>query len=406
MPKTNEEEKSELLPDGAPNPKVVKDLWAYLDLLSTEAWEKYKHTIYLYRANPERPNERSFLEKFPRPITIEDVQERFGGGLFRILLKRGTYPSHTQEFAIEGEPKIARAPLETGRGSDSPALVEAVRQFSDLTKTLMTHGNQLDSDQRKMLTQGAAAAIELVKQQAMGSDASGLLETLTKAKEFLVPAKAQETSADKFFGLMMTKMVDRMFGEKEESDPLEKIDTILSVMDRLKENSGGGAAKGNPWAQALTTLANKADSLMDGAHRIFETFARIEAYRAGKQPFNATLPPSSPTAGHSTGQPAPESAVPAAEPQPPGGSEADARQVARKSLLVNLILNGANGNHAASVLSEVDDPWTVEFAEVLRSNPGSLMADPILSQVSAHPGLQVFVRDFLEYFEPEAPAVQ
>jgi hypothetical protein len=158
------------------------DYWEYVQRLSPLDWERNpKHTLYIYRrigdSGPMTPLER-LNGYFPlpgrEPVSLGDQEEfeialaqKYGGGTYRLILKKGSERVTEGRISVDGPPKNTRPGI-----LDSPEVNPSVNvqvspdPSTDVAKTAMGYLANQDSEAIRLGMTALSGAAEVVQRFA------------------------------------------------------------------------------------------------------------------------------------------------------------------------------------------------------------------------------------------------
>lgn len=423
---------SQYLSDGHPNPDAMS-VWEFMQLLTEDQWNEYLG--YLYRVTPKRaPTDNpKYLICFTTPLTVEEIKRRYGGKKYTLLFNRRVGSRQKQiyktQFDIEAEPiwQDGEDPLDPPKPSAAAAAQEGTAQlyglFEKLLGDVLKQRDQASQEGRgfnvgeafkeALATQrnSAEQAIAFVREQSK-SEGSGMVGMLTTLVEKLLEKKESPLESK-----LLDKLLERAFGEgqqKEAGDPLEQIERVLNIADRLK---GGGRRGGTDWAEVVVKGLDALPQLLSGAKELIQSAASARGIQApppgmaGARPTAtapvAVLPAAAPPPAK------PNGAAPPAQPAEPGALTEEMASIVIqnrvKQMLVEKLFAGEAGDAAAEVADAMHRPFAEHLALVLKTDPTQLAGDEILKRATTHPNCMEFAKEFCAYFEeegaePAAPA--
>jgi hypothetical protein len=410
--------------------RKTPDYFEYVERLSPGEWERHpKHTLYIYRRNTETgpmiPLERLngfFPVAGADPVPLGDREEfeialaqKYGGGNYRLILKKGSERISEGRISIDGAPKNTRPGiLDSPEASGSGATVQNPPETPEsVAKTAM---NIVANQESQGLQIGMAAlhsAADVVQRLAHPS----------------VPAPAPgDDLTRQFLQVMIAKMMNP-------PDPLEQFAKFASLMATL---GGGANGTAHPAVQKIidTALERFGNPVAPGA--IATTGAALvsqlpqiagyvtEAVREWRVGSEAQLHTAQIMASQGRA-PALAAQNPSATVQPPGRPITQATQIVPppqeaqampagtpslefvESKIVEILRKPISADDAADeVLSFLDlmDPTLVDrLAAVNETQLVQLFQTrPVLKQYHDLARLQEFVRAFLKYANDTGPA--
>jgi hypothetical protein len=400
-----------ILPDTkAESEKLSSDPFEYIDTISRERWDQGEHMLYIYRVEPpvyRNAAGPTYVTKYATPITLEQIQSEYGGGLWRILIKRGRERVADRMYPVGGTPRdLTRATQEF-----NPALpggVPATEQPGGVVSQAMNivSDPRAREAQTQMLTSAATSAIELVKQNASQQmTVKDILELAEKLSQRPAEKPFLETEVGKILlaaaSTLVTVLVQRMVSP---ADPLDQLGKIAEAAKLF-----GGGNSGTDWKAALVhaapQIAEAGRGMLQELRLGTEAQMRINAGRTLTAP---PPPPAPPVQQNPAQQNVVQMPAPAAQP---GAQSMEAFE----AKLVEL-LNDPNmtGDKAGEIL---DETWPRFVDEVSRYSVdmivGVFPTRPILAPHAQNPRLRQFITEFLQWANetdappatPPAPAV-
>jgi len=379
--------------------KYSSDALEYMDLIPRDKWDQGNHAAYIYRVEPpvyRNASGPAYVTKYATPITLDQIQREYGGGLWRILVKRGDERMADRNYQVTGTPRdLTRTTPEFSASSPGgvPASDGIVSKAMDLAANPTAQAAQID-----MMRNSAVAAIELVKANAPKQ--LSVQEILELARGLQGPAGTEkpflETEVGKIVvaavSALVTGLVNRVIS------PTDPIDQITKYADLISKFTPAGAT--SDWKAALVQAAPQiANSIKDTVQELrlgTEAQMRLNAGR--------TLTAAPPL-------PPPPAAVPAVHqnPQAQNVVEMPAPQTGGTGMepfetkLVEL-LNDPNmdGEKAGEILDQqwpriVDEITLYSVDQIM----GAFATRPILAAHAQNPRLRQFITEFLEWAKEE-----
>jgi len=220
--------------------RTTPDFWEYVEKLTAPEWER--HIVYIYRRDGEvGPTPQ--LEKCAGVLTLPDgsrvffndreevegaIGQKYGGGTYRLILKRG------HERICEGR-IIAEGPRKTPPAA--PAGVYASYAGDGLTVT--------SSDATADVAHHAITTLSGQDRLAVDVGVNALRSAAEVVQRFSQPHNPPPPSAtDDLLKQAMAAMLHKMLNPPPTPDPLELITKLLAVVGQL--NGGGGSGGTNP----------------------------------------------------------------------------------------------------------------------------------------------------------------
>lgn len=412
VPGTTLEEttRTRILPDSqAESERSSTDALEYMDSMTREKWDAGNHIVYVYRVEPilyRGTSGPTYVTKYATPVTLEQIQQEYGGGLWRFVIKRGNERVSDSRYQLSGTPRDLTRALQEFSPS-SPNGVPPAEQPGGVVSQAM--GIVADPNARaaqvQMLTSAATAAVDLVKanatQQLTVKDILELAEKMNsrgQEKPFL------ETEVGKIVvaaaSALVTALVARVVAPP--TDPLDQLTKMATVMQNL-----GGGSSTSDWKAALVNAAPQlANAVRDTVQELrlgTEAQMRMNAGRT----LTAAPPPAQPN-------PATQNVVQMPAPQPQVQQQGAQPMEPFEMKLVEL-LNDPNitGDKAGEIL---DAQWPRFIDEISQYSVDQILVAfqtrPILAPHAANPRLRQFLTEFLQWanetdtppLTPPAPA--
>jgi hypothetical protein len=377
-------------------PEDGLDALEYMEAIAPEDW--HLHMVYLYRMSPAAPNgQRTYLEKLATPFDQEYLRQKYGGGMFRIFVKKGTERVKDSLVSVEGSPKFIVA--EGGHASAAPDATAVTSEGAQVAREVM----QLLREELAK-SRGGANLETIAITNALDIQKSAFLGGIETIKQSIIAGggHAQDPMAEitkQFMSTAITKMLNP-------SDPIETFGKMAEAMRSL--NMGGGGGRGDLGSAIVQALPAVAGHIRDGLRewRVgMETQARIiNAQRGG----TTVEVPASPVAAESlTPHHAEESAASAtAAPASVAGSGGRPSDEWIKQRIVNMFVNNLPGDVVGVWLENTAPEILDHLAQYTPEQliPGLIAKDPILSVITRDTRLPKFLGELLEYANEQEPA--
>lgn len=262
--------------DGGP-----RDLFEFASLI--DGSERDEYLLYVYRLAPERS--KGYLSKLSLPFDEDTIKMNYGGGTYRLWLKRGSEVRRTQNIDIVGEPKtdIPAAPASSGsvNKSDLQAVVEMI---------MKNNPNQMSGE---LMRTAFLNALDIQKAAAQSSQTS-MPQTITMLKEMgLIGAPPPSSSpipewAMPFIAPLATGLVGLLTKVLEPKDMISEFSNAAAAMTKLKELGGSG---GTPKVDYGAELIRIAPTLVDKATGMLAELRKATELRiAASTPAHPTGP--------------------------------------------------------------------------------------------------------------------
>jgi hypothetical protein len=390
--------------------KEQATFWDKIALVPKHA--QHELLVYLYRLEPRVYNKQgdpSYQAKYSLPITLEQVQEDFGGGRYEIYLKRGRRTiAGKYIFSVSGQPKYkegqtdatgkpvagaASAPSESRGGSE---LAEALKALVPLLKNDNGSARAAEASVDVMKT-GMNAALEMQR------DAAGAPNEIMKTliERALAPAQAPDALA------LLEKIIT--ISSKLQPQPvqnpssLDSLDSQMGLVEKLTGKSfselltpAGHAPKVDPWAAMVGALVSVAPGLLREFRQMQYERMQWHAHLASRgivlnPPGPQLVPPPPPN-----NQPNPAEVPPPPNPAQPAEPADQAAQQATQEQVITGVVNdivkyfrgGWDGYACASAIAVNYAEYLPYLAPVLsdRAQVDAFIAQtPALAALAAEP---------------------
>lgn len=424
-----------------PVERKTPDFWEYLERLTTKDWEKFPphlhHKLYVYRRLGDTGSgialERFENGVFPIPgrdsVPLNNQEEfefamaqKYGGGTYRLLLKKGSERITEGRILIDGAPKNTRPGILDAADSSNTAgatVTPSSDPSSDVAKTAM---NIVASHEAEAVNIGL-----------------GMMRTAADVQRQMASQTGGQTGMDPVMQQFLQVAMQRLL--QPPPDPLELMTRLATLFSSMGGNgavnptvtriidaglerlmnpapAAPGASTGAALVSALPQIASYATEALRewraGSEVQLET-ARVMA-ASGRPP--AALPPG-PANGTGIVQPqAPLAGVKitqATQLQPPSVQGVQPSMPGVPSLefieqkIITILGKPINADEAADeVLSFLDlmEPKMIEQLASLSESQliAIFQTRPVLRQYRDIPRLQEFVRAFLKYSNNQEPA--
>jgi hypothetical protein len=410
--------------------RTTPDFWDYVEKLTPQEWER--HIVYLYRRESEvGPSPQ--LEKCTGVIEVpglgrvlfddrDEVQhaigQKYGGGTYRLILKRGHERICEGRIVAEGVRKNPPAPAaaEYGNGYGGPTVTS-----SDATADVAHHAIATLSGQDRLAMDVGISALR---------NAADVVDRFSRPRDPVPPAAPSETDAllKQALAAMLTKMMNP-------PDPLEQIAKLLTVMAQLRPpgDAAGSPVVGKVIDAAIEKLLNPAPAgpaaenagaelvrQLPGvagyvAQAIHEWRVGIEAQRdTVALSRGVPLPPA-----RAAGAPASQPTQTLGAPVPPGGEVMQPHPPGEPSLefiegkILEMFREPVSADEAADRAVQFIDTLSPQLVDQLKTlgEAGLLhlfQTRPVLRPALQNlPRLQEFIRAFLKFaHDGEPPAAK
>lgn len=268
-------------------------------------WDS-SHIVYIYREDPRRvtTGEAVYDEVSPNPITLEYVREKWGGRVFRIIVKKGSSRVSDKRYSID---LPAKYPQDSGAAVTAAAPHPNGPGTNDVVRSVLEGQPAMVAASVGIMQNAANTAMEMVRNAVPPVKAEpDALDQLEKAKRILTPMQSAMPARDPFMDKILERIVDKMFAEPAAAAiaPAAPAKSLVDTLREIKELAGlvgyvpAGAAGGGENSNVLVSLA---PLVIDGIKEVSRNFAIAmqaqAAARAGQPPPRAVNAPGAPAPG-------------------------------------------------------------------------------------------------------------
>lgn len=378
----------------ASGPKMLP-IWEYFETIKPEDWSE--HIGYLYRVQPKIGGQEGYLMKFAEPITVDQVRDRFGGQVFRAILKKGQQRVCDTVFTIEAPPK-----MQTDQGNYQTAQTQPTNSGGG---DIARHAIDVATDPQRAavsLTQEAArSGFEMLRAQMT---AGGQQLTLRDVFELMDRMEAKRATAPSggsgmptWLETALVAVVPALIGRiLTPENPIETFGKLASALQNIP--GFGGKSGGNDWkaamVEALPRVAQSATEIMGEWRRTAEIAANAQ---------RGALPPAQPAPALTAGSGAPANPNPAAPPAgaPPAAPPSSAPAAPPpdgwlKMKLRDMFIAGRSGEDVGRFLEDIHPAFLEQITSIAPEQLQSyLRMDPdgILSPFADDPRMLPFLKE-------------
>jgi hypothetical protein len=376
------------------------EFWAYLEALDPSEWER--HLLYVYRrvsdSGPLIP-----LDKCSGYIAMPDrsqialnnreevefaIANKFGGGIYRLILKRNRERITEGKVVVDGPPKHVQPISEAGSPSVTP-MTEA-----SATADVAHHAINTVANQDKAGMQ-------------MGMEAMGVALNVIKSAATAAPPAPSES--DQMMKLMMLKMMEKLVDRMDAPAPVpvasngggpivEKI--LNTAVERMLNppSTGPVSSAGAELVRTLPSVASHVGEAIREWRMGMEAQAQTALVMSGKVPPTGVVrPPALPA------QPAPPT------PQSQPGANMPDRLEFIETKIIEIMADADSTTDAAEECFDWLHRYDRTLTETLvTQGEAGLMqlfqTRQILKQATNNlPALTEFIKAFLKYASKDAP---
>lgn len=210
---------SETIPRGVQESSArdKMSIWDYIDDLKPE--EHSNHMGYVYRW--EKDQTCAIAGKLAVPFDEFTLKENFGGGIFRVLLKRGAQIcKRIERVSIEGKPKVQ----DDGAVASISAVAPMPNGEVGLLARILDNQTQLFE---RLLAQNRPQ-VDAAFQGALDLQRQGLTSVITTARELNPqPAQPADSFKDKLLDILLTRAFAPPTGALDSLKSLGEMMTII-----------------------------------------------------------------------------------------------------------------------------------------------------------------------------------
>jgi len=399
--------------------RKLPDFWSYIESLTAADWER--HLLYLYRrvsdTGPMVP-----LEKSSGFITMSNnvqvavgnkeefefaIQQKYGGGTYRLLLKKGAERVGDHRISIDGPPKAVQPGILV---DNAPNVNPVAHSSNDVATTAMNLVANKEAEAVNVAINALRGASEVVQRFSSGNGGG---DDVTREFMRVMIARAMNPpdpmdSIAKMLGIFQTLMGALNPGAAQ-NPVIQRI--MDSALDRLMNpvSSGGSTSTTTALVQTLPAIASHVKEALT-EWRVGMEVQRDVIMRSQPQQLPAGSPP---------GAPSPT----VLQPPAPAAAKAPEGQQAMtvgpplefiETKIVEILgetlgePNGADiaGEEVFMFLDRMDPRITAHLIGLGEAGLFELFQTrPILKRATTNPPrLQEFIRAFLKYSKPEPSA--
>lgn len=403
--------------DFSSDEKKLPEFWSYIESLQPADWER--HLLYVYRrlsdTGPMVPLEKSsgyiaMANNVQVPVGNKEefefaLQQKYGGGTYRLLLKKGAERVGDHRIVIEGPPKAVVPGILV---DNAPNVNPATDTTSDVAKTAMNLVGNRDAEAVNVAINALRGASEVVQRFSGPQNGNGVNDVLMQAmvQRLLNPPDPIES----FLKLAALAKEFGIFGGGGAVPP-----AVNKIIDAALERFGNPVPSGS----ATSTTTALVQTLPAIASHVKEA---LTEWRVGMEVQRDTILRTQPQAQLPPGAPAQPSptVIQPPRPGPAPGAPPEGQQMAGPPLdfiemkIVEILRetmgepNGADiaGEEVFIFVDRMDPRLTAHLAGMGEAGLFQLFQErPILKTVATNtPRLQEFIKAFLKYAKPtEAP---
>lgn len=364
---------------------------------------------YLYRTAPKIEGQEGYLMKFTEPITLDFVRERFGGHLFRVLLKKGPQRVCEGKMAIEAPPRMQTDDSNynqrlssngTNTGTDGLAR-HAMDLVADPSKASI--GIALQTAQTGFDIVRAQMAASVDKNQLGVKDMFELVDRMVAART-VAPAPGMPAWLETALAAAIPALLARILTPE---NPIETFKNLASALQSMPGMKGSA----NDWkasiVEVLPQLAERGTQMMQEWRLATEAAAGAQRRLSPAPPTGPVLVaplPQNPQNLQNLQNPA-VAAVDGATPTP-GGPVPPPPENWLKMKLVEMFQAGRTGEEVGEFMDEIAPAFLDDLSKyTAKQLHGYLSIDPILKAVAGDPRALEFLEQLIAWANaPETEA--
>lgn len=256
--------------------------------------ERAEWICYVYRERPEKQS--GYISKIVPPFDEEAIKENFGGGEYRLMLKRGTELKKRTMFTVPGEPKM-----------DVPAVVMAAPGAGTVSKSdlqavvEMIMKNNPQNNSNEIMKASFMNALEVQKAAMMNAQMGpGALVEMMKNMHSMVMPPAPSSGipewAQPFVAAAIPALLSLFTEVLKPKDMITQLTGAAQAMEALKGISGGGGREKPDYLGALINngpqLLGKASEILGELRKAAELRVQAETARLPAGPIRVAANPS------------------------------------------------------------------------------------------------------------------
>lgn len=261
---------------GGDNEELVGDVFEVVARIPAD--ERDEWICYVYRDRPEKQN--GYISKMVPPFDEETVKENFGGGEYRLMLKKNSEIKKRTTFTVNGEPKteipavVASVP---GAGTVSKSDLQAVVE--------MIMKNNPANNSNEIMKTSFLNALEVQKAAMMSAQMGpgALVDVMKNMHSMVMPPAASSGIpewAQPFVAAAIPALLSLFTEVLKPKDMISQLTSAAQAMEALKGISGGG---GREKPDYLGALINNGPQLLGKASEILGELRKATELRVQAQ---------------------------------------------------------------------------------------------------------------------------
>jgi len=223
-----------ILPAEAVGAQKTPEFWPYFEAIRMDDWSPYRHKLFLYRYKGQDPvGSADFLEKNESGVLTlangdtvqlnnrEDTEfaiaQRYGGGLFRLILKRGSERITETRVSIDQPRKAIPAMQHEASGP-------TISTMGDATAEVAHHAINTIAGQERL---------------AVDVGVNALRSAAEVVQRFSQPQPPVNSEMDQMFRGLMVRMMERMLNPPAAADPIDLLTKVMTLQQQLNPSGQG-----------------------------------------------------------------------------------------------------------------------------------------------------------------------
>lgn len=400
--------------------KKLPEFWSYIESLQPADWER--HLLYVYRrvsdTGPMVPLEKSSgYIALPGNVSVSvsnkeefefAIQQKYGGGTYRLLLKKGAERVGDHRIVIEGPPKAVVPGILV---DNAPNVNPSTDTASDVAKTAMNLVGNRDAEAVNVAINALRGASEVVQRFSGPQNGGGMNDLVMQA--IIQRALNPPDPIESFLKFATLLKEFGIFGGGAGGGPVHP--AVAKIIDTALERFGNPVPAGS----GMSTTTALVSSLPAIASHVKEA---LTEWRVGMEVQRDVILRSQPQAQLPPGAPPPPSptVIQPPRPAPAPGAVPEGQQMAGPPLdfiemkIVEILRetmgepNGADvaGEEVFLFVDRLDPRLTAHLVGLGEPGLFQLFQErPILKTAAQNPPrLQEFIRAFLKYAKPPEAA--
>jgi hypothetical protein len=425
--------------------------WDLINSFQKDDWGKV-YDVWLVRRGdskvPYAPGAKGFLDQFMEPINPIFIKQKYGGGLYRAVLRKNGTLKTSHDFEIEGNPvyQVTERPGDAHRNSGNGGGNESqlAQQFISVLRDELQKSREASQaspatdNAIEMMAKAAEKSMDMVRSNVpAGSDPAAQVNALLGAAEKLANLKnGNAFDLGDFLNKLLANpliapIITRLITPPDPLAELAKLGGALEAIEKIRGGGNGAGGRGD-WRSVLAEKAVEAlPQVLDTVKQNREASLKVaEEQRTAAEIRDRTAqtvkelrsqPPPPPAAPSSATPPAStvtpmrtvplNGTAPSETPAPANGQTANTDDLVADWIKQRIVAGVQLGTDPEAIVDFLDvaDPSVCDQlvaypAEVVT---GFLQNDPILHAAVTHPNWPAFfaaARAYILSDEPEPAA--